>query len=108
MFIKLSAIIMICFRFSTGLRHKCTDTKECDNSMMVCEIENKNETVKGGVSKIYALSKTMLCLCDEDNGYTENKALDICSGVSKMLTSEFMLIFSIAFPLYICLFGVHY
>lgn len=104
---KLSVILTICFCFSTGLRHKCTDTNECENSM-VCETENKNETVKGGVSKIYAGTKTKLCLCDGDNGYTENKALDICSGVSKLLTSEFMLIFSTAFPLCIYFFGVHY
>lgn len=100
----MSAIIRIYFYFFTGLRHKCTDTTECEDSM-VCEVENKNETIKGAVSKLYGATK--LCLCDKENGYAENQSLDICSGVSKLLTSEFMLIFSIAFPLCIYLFGVH-
>lgn len=99
---------MFLFFLSTGLRHKCTDTTECEGVSMVCEVENRNETVKGGVSKIYAGTKTKLCLCDEEAGYSENKALDICSGVSNLLTSDVMLFSSIAFSLCIYMLSVHY
>jgi hypothetical protein len=88
--------------FPTGLRHNCFSDQQCESGM-ICLMDNSaNATMKGG-SKNMAPSPSSgsmnakVCLCDEDDGYYENKNDHICSGefkfISLKLEFQFILIF---------------
>nr|XP_014086668.1 uncharacterized protein LOC106615130 [Bactrocera oleae] len=69
-----------------GLRHKCTSSHECEDGL-VCQFESLNRTI--GVSKF--ISKTKLCLCDNESGFFEDVLRDICSGASLQTIANILL-----------------
>ncbi|XP_067618246.1 uncharacterized protein sosie [Eurosta solidaginis] len=69
-----------------SLRHKCNSSNECEDGL-VCQFESVNRTI--GVAKF--ISKTKICLCDNDSGYFEDALRDICSGASQQTISNFLL-----------------
>ncbi|XP_017488220.1 PREDICTED: uncharacterized protein LOC108376506, partial [Rhagoletis zephyria] len=68
------------------LRHKCTSSNECEDGL-VCHFESVNRTI--GVAKF--ISKTKICLCDNENGYFEDVLKDICSGASLQIMANILL-----------------
>ncbi|CAD6995282.1 unnamed protein product [Ceratitis capitata] len=71
---------------SHGLRHKCSSSHECEDGL-VCQFESLNRTI--GVSKF--ISKTKLCLCDNESGFFEDVLRDICSGASLQTIANILL-----------------
>ncbi|XP_055699605.1 uncharacterized protein LOC129799603 [Phlebotomus papatasi] len=63
-----------------GLRHMCSDVKECEEGML-CAVENSTKTTALGTKVPSSTAdQQKLCLCDEDNGYSESPRNNNCSG----------------------------
>lgn len=92
------------FFYLKGLRHQCKSTSDCEDNM-VCEIEGKNDTIKGVILKFDTNSKVKMCLCDKENGYMEKH--DLCSGVGKFLTFNSMFTLCMTFTICKYILGVH-
>lgn len=63
------------------LRHLCTDDKQCDDEL-ICGMDNATKST--GFNRNPQTQAPKICLCDEDNGYTEDVEDNNCNGKHKI------------------------
>lgn len=60
------------------LRHQCTDSNQCDDDL-ICGVDNATKSTGFNRNPSPQLS-AKVCLCDEENGYTEDVEDNACNG----------------------------
>lgn len=59
------------------LRHLCNDDKQCDDDL-ICGVDNATKST--GFNRNPSSSAPKICLCDEENGYSEDVEDNNCNG----------------------------
>lgn len=59
------------------LRHLCNDDKQCDDDL-ICSVDNATKST--GFNRNPSSSAPKICLCDEENGYSEDVEDNNCNG----------------------------
>lgn len=89
-FTNLYNALIYFFQFQKGFRHLCNGEDQCDEGM-ICTTDNSTKTVALGFRNN---AQPKLCLCDENEGYTEEN--NECSGRFHYCLIFFMNLFKIS------------
>lgn len=79
----------LCTANRRSLRHMCVDTNQCEDEM-VCAADNSTKSTGFNRNSNSGPPAAKICLCDEENGFTEDVQDNRCNGAIQMVTSIFM------------------